>query len=148
MRVLVSDLWSGCSRLGHVDGVADLAGAPLVSNAGEDSFSILPLLLEETDSIRESAVSCAGSGLPSFRMGPWKYIAGVGSGGWSKGGDDGLPVQLYNLETDLGETHNLAAEEPQQLAAMQKAFEAVIARGGSRADAASNNDVPVVRYPK
>ena len=128
--------------------VADLAGAPLVSNAGEDSFSILPLLLEETDSIRESAVSCAGSGLPSFRMGPWKYIAGVGSGGWSKGGDDGLPVQLYNLETDLGETHNLAAEEPQQLAAMQKAFEAVIARGGSRADAASNNDVPVVRYPK
>ena len=128
--------------------VSDLVGATLANNAGEDSFSLLPLLFEQTDAIRDTAVSCSGSGLPSFRMGPWKYIAGVGSGGWSKGGDDGQPVQLYNLETDLGETHNLAAEKPQQLAAMKNAFETVIARGGSRADTASNNDVPVVRFPK
>ena len=91
---------------------ADILGAKLPDGAGEDSVSLLPLLKGEDRAVREHAVNCAASGAPGIRRGSWKLILASDSGGRSKG-DREQPVQLYNLADDLGETKNLAAEQPE-----------------------------------
>ncbi len=127
--------------------LADVLDTELPDNAGEDSFSLLPLLQGGTHPVRETSVSCSSSGLPSLRRGDWKYIAGRGSGGWGKGGDQSQPVQLYHLADDIGETRNLAAEQPERVAQMQALLETVIIQGRSTPGPNQSNDVDVRRYP-
>ena len=126
---------------------ADVFGAKLPDNAGEDSFSLMPLLKGEDKPIRENAVSASINGVPALRKGSWKYIAAPGSGGWGKGGDQSQPVQLYNLADDLGETKNLAAAMPEKVAEMKTLLEKLITDGRSTPGVAQKNDVEVKRYP-
>lgn len=125
---------------------AEIFGAELPEGAGEDSFSLLPLLQGEDRPVRETSVSCSIKGVPSVRQGSWKYLATRGSGGWGSGGDQSQPVQLYNLAEDLGETRNLAAENPDRLAVLQSLLEKIIADGRSTPGAVRENDVNVKRY--
>ncbi len=127
--------------------VAEIVEVKLPDNAGEDSFSLLPLLRGEDKPVRESAVSTSINGIPAVRVGSWKYIAANGSGGWGKGGDPSQPVQLYNLAIELGETKNLAATMPDKVAEMQKLLEKLITEGRSTPGAAQKNDVEVKRFP-
>lgn len=126
---------------------ADIFGAELPETAGEDSFSLIPLLKGVDDPVRSTSVSCSISGTPSFRHGNWKYIAAPGSGGWGKGGDQSQPIQLYNLADDLGESKNMAAEAPKRVEQMQAMFESLISSGRSSPGAPQKNDVKVRRYP-
>ena len=126
---------------------ADVFGAKLPDNAGEDSFSLLPLLKGEDKPIRENAVSASIHGTPAVRKGSWKYIAAPGSGGWGSGGDQSQPIQLYNLADDLGETNNLAAAMPEKVAEMKVLLEKLINDGRSTPGVAQKNDVEVKRYP-
>ena len=54
-----------CGQLVHQADIlrtlADILGTKLPDNAGEDSFSLLPLLKGEDQPVRENAVSCAAS---------------------------------------------------------------------------------------
>jgi arylsulfatase A-like enzyme len=127
---------------------AEVWGAALPDNAGEDSFSLLPLLRGEDRPVRENAVSAAMRGTPAVRGGAWKYIPASGSGGWGEGGDQSQPVQLYNLADDIGETKNLAAAMPEKVAEMQALLEKLIVDGRSTVGAKQGNDVEVVRYPR
>lgn len=115
--------------------MADILGVTLPENAGEDSFSLLPLLKGEDRPIRRHAVNTACGGTPSFRDGPWKYIAHA-------------EPELYHLEQDLAERTNLAAAEPERVKAMQTAFEKLIRAGRSTPGPNQKNDQRVVRYPK
>jgi arylsulfatase A len=133
-----------CRQLAHqADVMATLAealGTKLPDNAGEDSFSLLPLLRCEDRPVRETAVSCASSGIPGLRRGPWKLIL------------QGNPkakaeVQLYNLDSDLGETTNLAADKPELVTEMRALMEKIIADGRSTPGPRQKNDVTVLRYP-
>ena len=126
---------------------ADVFGVNLPDTAGEDSFSLKPLLKGEDKPIRENAVSASSGGTPAVRSGSWKYIPAPGSGGWGKGGDQSQPVQLYNLADDLGETKNLAATMPEKVAEMKALLEEIITHGRSTPGVAQNNDVEVKRYP-
>jgi len=130
---------SVCHALVHQADVmatlADVLGAELPLDAGADSVSLLSLLEGGTEPVRQHAVSCSSRGMPAIRDGRWKLILGKGSGGWSKGGDEGPDVQLYDLEADLGERRNLAAEEPERVRAMKAAYEAIVAAGRSRSEA-------------
>ena len=126
---------------------ADVLGAKLPDNAGEDSFSLLPLLRGEDKPIRANAVSASSGGVPALRLGNWNYIPAPGSGGWGTGGDQSQPVQVYNLTDDLGETNNLAAAEPVKVAEMKALLEKLITDGRSTPGAAQKNDVEVKRYP-
>lgn len=126
---------------------ADVIGTKLPDNAGEDSFSLLPLLKGEDKPIRENAVSASIGGVPAVRLGDWKYVAAPGSGSWRAGGDQSQPVQLYNLADDLGETKNLAAVMPEKVAEMKTLLEKLIADGRSTPGAAQKNDVEVKRFP-
>ena len=129
---------STCDQLVHhadlIATLADIWGTALPPEAGEDSFSFLPLLKGSQQPTRDHAVSCAAAGTPSLRLGQWKYIATQ-------------PAQLYDLATDLGETKNLATTEAVRLEAMKTQLEKLIAAGRSTPGAAQKNDVKVRRFP-
>lgn len=142
---------STCGQLVHQADLmatfADVLGQKLPGNAGEDSFSLVPLLKGGNKPVRENAVSAGMNGTPAVRLGPWKYIPARGSGGWTKGGDQSQPVQLYNLADDIGEAENLAARQPERVAAMKALLEKLITRGRSTPGTPQKNDVKVRRYP-
>lgn len=128
----------------HADLIATLAeifGEKLPDNAGEDSFSILPLLRGEDRPVRETAVSTANAGIPGFRQGAWKLI--LAADPVSK-----TEVQLYNLADDLAENKNLAATHPERVRAMRARFEKIITDGRSTPGPGQKNDVRVNRYPR
>ena len=146
---------SECSQLVHhadlIATVAEILGDKLPANAGEDSYSLLPLLKGVDKPVRDHAVSCAMSGQPALRRGPWKLIAAAnGGGGFNKGGRVQPPtkVLLYNLDEDLGETRNLAGERPELVVEMQALLEKLIRDGRSTPGAPQKNDVEVRRYPQ
>jgi arylsulfatase A-like enzyme len=129
---------SVCGQLVHqadlIATLADILGAKLPDNAGEDSFSLLPLLKGHDQPVRATAVSCAASGVPGFRSGSWKLIPTA-------------EVQLYNLAADLGEQRNLAATEPARVAELQAMLEKTIREGRSTPGPRQRNDVTVRRFP-
>jgi arylsulfatase A-like enzyme len=126
---------------------ADVLGTTLPDDAGEDSISFLASLKGQSQPVRSHAISTASSGVPALRLGPWKYIASQGSGGWSKGTDPSQPVQLYNLDSDLAESTNLAASQPAKVAEMQALLEKLIRDGRSTDGKPQANDVQVTRFP-
>ena len=110
--------------------VADILDAPLPEGAAPDSVSMLPALLGETTErpLRDYTVHHSIDGTFALRSGPWKFIDAPGSGGWSSNGPntpkpDDPPVQLYNLDMDIGETHNLWQAEPEKLAELRAMLE-------------------------
>jgi arylsulfatase A-like enzyme len=126
---------------------AEVLGAKLPPNAGEDSFSLLSLLRGEDKPIRQHAISHASSGLPSLRQGDWKAIFGQAGGGFGGGAakaESTAPrMQLYNLATDLGEAKNLVAEKPELVAELTAVMERLVNDGRSTPGAKQANDVPV-----
>jgi hypothetical protein len=57
-------------------------------------------------------------------------------------------VLLYNLDEDLGEARNLAAEEPERVAERRALLEKMIRDGRSTPGEPQKNDVEVLRYPR
>lgn len=125
--------------------LADVLGTKLPDGAGEDSNSLLPLFKGEDKPVRENAVNCSMSGVPSVRKGTWKLILSPIDGGLPKGDDDDV-VQLYNLASDLGETRNLANEQPARVADMKAMLEKLISDGRSTPGVLQKNDVAVRRF--
>lgn len=110
---------------------AELTGQITPTGQAADSQNLLPALLGESGNGRSELVQQAS--VLSLRQGPWKYIPP------SKGervnrnvnietGNDPEP-QLYNLADDPGETRNLAANQPDRIAAMKTRLERI--RAGS-----------------
>jgi len=121
--------------------LADIFKVTLPANAGEDSFSLLPLLQGSNAPVRAQAVNTACNGLPAYREGSWKLILQPDAA-------NGTEVQLYNLAEDPREAMNLAGSETDRVAAMRRAFEQVITSGRSTPGPGQKNDVRVTRYPK
>jgi len=129
---------------------ADLLDAKLPPDAGEDSVSFLPALVGTADRpLREAVVHHSINGSFAIRQGPWKLCFCPGSGGWSAprpGRDDtrGLPTQqLFNLQSDLGEQHNVVAEHPQIVAQLTALMEQYVRQGRSTPGAPQANAVAV-----
>jgi len=127
----------------HADLIATLAAiwnVKLPDDAGEDSFNLLPLLKGDDRPIRPHGVNTACNGVPSVRRGAWKLILQADEAAKTE-------VQLYNLATDLGETKNVAAENPTLVTEMRALLETLITNGRSTPGAVQKNDVRVRRYP-
>lgn len=102
---------------------AAVTGYRLKDNEAEDSYNILPLLLNasEPEAIREAIVHHSIDGEFSLRNGDWKLLLSPGSGGWSYPNPERdtvairtLPkIQLYNIKTDPKETNNVYAKYPE-----------------------------------
>ena len=138
----------------HVDLIAtcaDLLGATLPADAGEDSVSILPALLgTDRAPLHEAVVHHSIHGMFSIRQGPWKLEFCPGSGGWASPGDadarkSGLPeIQLYNLATDISETINVHAENLAVVARLTALLERYVADGRSTPGPRQSNDTAIV----
>jgi arylsulfatase A len=129
---------------------ADIVGAKLPDDAAEDSVSLLPALLGRDEGpLKEAVVHHSVNGSFAIRQSRWKLALCPGSGGWSSprpGRDDtsGLPpVQLFDLEQDLAEQHNLQAEHPEVVERLTKLLEKYVAEGRSTAGQRQANAVPV-----
>jgi len=104
---------------------AELTGATLPREAGEDSFSWL-------GANRQFVIHHSAQGLFAVRQGDWKLVAGRGSGGFSEpksipnrpGEPEG---ELYNLKNDPSEADNLWLKRPD----MVKQLSALLARAQS-----------------
>ena len=102
---------------------AAIIGKELPAGAGPDSANVLPALLgqELPDPERPMIMHSGGTGALSIRVGKWKLLEGQGNRGyaeffgggpWPEPNPGDPPMQLYNLEEDLGETNNLYNEHP------------------------------------
>ena len=130
----------------HVDlmaTLADILNAKLPDNAGEDSFSLLPILKGEDKPIRENAVSCAARGTPGVRLGSWKLIIGRES---VPNTPQGVKNQLYNLADDLGEQNDLIEKYPDRAVQMFALYEKLISDGRSNPGPVQKNDEDCTPY--
>ena len=124
---------------------AALTGQKLGADDAPDSFNVLPALLgEKLDKpVRDHlVVQTGGVNMLALRKGPWKMLPGnagasygTAKGGPKKGKKKNGPLagpQLYNLDQDLGETQNVAAEHPEIVREMQALLKTVRESGHSR----------------
>lgn len=119
---------------------ADITGTELPEDAGEDSFSLLPVLTgdqPEDESIRPPVVSVSARGVRAIQDGQWKLIEALGSGGFTRpahieAGPGDPEGQLYNLVEDPAETNNLWQEHPDVAERLQKRLQAIDQNGRSR----------------
>jgi arylsulfatase A-like enzyme len=113
---------------------AALTGESIPEGCGPDSRNLLPALLGEDRNGREHLVQQAGA--LSIRKGRWKLIEAARGPAVNRQvnietGNLG-EVQLYDLTADPGETRNLAATEPTQVAELQQLLDQL--RNGSDND--------------
>jgi arylsulfatase A len=109
---------------------AEIIGAKLPDNAGEDSVSILPALNGTAEKpLREATIHQAPNRDLAIRQGQWKLI-------FSSSGQR----ELYDLQADLGETKNLAAANPEVVAHLAALMNKYIADGRSTAGAPQKNE--------
>ncbi len=115
---------------------AELVGATLPADAGEDSVSMLALLGADAGRGRDSLIVASVNGSLAIRRGDWKLCACPDSGGWSDPrpgqAPEGLPpFQLFDLRNDPGETRNLATERPDKLEELGRLLFEHVANGRS-----------------
>ncbi|MBC8243162.1 MAG: sulfatase-like hydrolase/transferase [Verrucomicrobia bacterium] len=128
--ICLTDLMATC---------AALTGATVPRNAAEDSYNILPVLLDQAGDkpIREYTLHQTISLALAIRHGDWKYLDHKGSGGnnYGREGEWGMkqfalterapdaPGQLYDLANDPGESANLYNEHPKIVKALKGKLE-------------------------
>jgi len=107
----------------------------LPGNAGEDSCSFLPALLDPGNDmpVREATVHHSIDGMFAIRKDKWKLILGQGSGGWSRKPQEGDPPgQLYDMAADVEETNNLYLDRPDIVRELTTLLEKYKKEGRSR----------------
>jgi arylsulfatase A len=135
--ICLTDLMATC---------AAIVQEKLPDNAGEDSYSLLPLFSnKEGQYLRQATVHHSSDGYFSIRKGKWKLILGAGSGGWSwptpGKEEEGLPlVQLYDLEKDVAETKNLQQQYPTVVKELKKLLMEYVKNGRSTKGNTQKND--------
>lgn len=122
--ICLNDLMATC---------AEIVGAKLPANAGEDSVSILPDLLGIAPGpVREATLHQSMHGDLAIRQGPWKLI-------FLKDGKR----ELYNLQSDLSETKDLAAANTEQVKKLTELMKKYISDGRSTAGAPQKNNAEI-----
>ena len=129
---------------------AEIIGAKPPDNAAEDSVSFLPALLGTAKaSLREAVVHHSINGSFAIRQGNWKLELCRDSGGWSdpRPGTPKAtalpPVQLFDLDKDIGEQINVQDKHPEVVARLTKLLEKYVADGRSTPGTPQQNAVPI-----
>ncbi|MGB7323490.1 MAG: arylsulfatase [Rubripirellula sp.] len=132
---------------------ADIIGGTVPGGAGEDSVSFKPALSgQPIVSTRAGLIHHSIGGHFAYRQGKWKLLLAKGSGGWSSPNErqakDRTEAQLYDMESDLGETNNLYESEPEVAERLLKQLTSDVERGRSTDGPASANDVDEINLWK
>lgn len=144
--------WPGITKAGvvsdalvsQIDFMATLASAldyELPVNAAEDSHDLLPLFKGAAESIRTTHVHNTKGNHYAIRHGKWLLIdAPTGyvskpDKEWEKRHgylpDGEQPVELYDMENDIGQKDNLAADHPERVAELQALLKKIREQGHS-----------------
>ena len=126
---------------------ASIVGRVLPNDAAEDSFDLLPILLQDPREgpLRPYLLQQTWTNQLSIRRGEWKYLDHRGSGGnnYAKEGPWGMaryaladtdpdaPGQLYHLGEDPGETINLYSQHPEIVAELKALLDESVNTGRS-----------------
>jgi arylsulfatase A-like enzyme len=139
--ICLTDLMATC---------AEITGATVPPDAGEDSVSFLPLLTSASPRpTRDFMIHHSISGKFAIRSQTWKLELCPGSGGWTAPLDAdafaaGLPEQqLYNMATDPYETENVVAAHPGIVDELTTLLAASIASGRTTSGPQRANDAAV-----
>ena len=124
---------------------AAITSYDLADNEGEDSYNILPLLVQADykENIREATVHHSINGSFAIRQGKWKLLLSSYSGGWSEPRKpvNGSPeYQLYDLEKDPGENHNLYTSHPEVAKQLYNLLIRYVEKGRSTPGIPQEND--------
>lgn len=100
--------------------IAEITETKLNPGVGMDSRSVLSVIKGGAFSNDIEVVHHSSRGMFAIRSGDWKYIDGLGSGGFSQprfieaeeGGPQG---QLYNMDEDPSEKDNLYSDNPEMV---------------------------------
>ncbi|MBL9203096.1 MAG: sulfatase-like hydrolase/transferase, partial [Opitutaceae bacterium] len=124
--------------------VAELTGAALPAAAAEDSFSFAPALLGRAPSgpRRPALINHSNNGEFAYREGPWKLVLRNRDVLAKARGQPRL-TELYNLETDLAEKTDVAAQHPDVVRRLRAALDAAVAKGSLRGVRGARNDAVV-----
>ena len=99
--------------------IAELLGES--SESGEDSYSFLSNLMDvKAPQVRESLTIAGGASGAFVEINKgWKYIEAGSPNRWPEtyypNGPSNLEMQLYNLNEDIGEQHNLSGKKPEKV---------------------------------
>ncbi len=109
---------------------ADLLGDSLTTGEGEDSYSFLSNLLDNSAPQKRQSltVSSGGSGAMVEREGEWKYIEAATphwNETWYPNGPFITDPQLYNLGNDESESKNLYSAMPDKVSELKEIIEKV-----------------------
>ena len=120
--------------------IADVVNVQRPQTAGEDSYSFLPVLQGAPSPVQQArppmvipALAAGNESPMMIRSGKWKLITGLGSGGFSEprtvtpepGGPSG---QLYDMETDPGETENRYLQHPELVDSLLNKLDNIVER--------------------
>lgn len=103
-----------------------VVGQPVPEGEADDSISFLHVLQGRgTGPTRSSLVHHSSRGIFAVRQGEWKFIDGLGSGGFTapsieEATPGGPAGQLYRISADPLEMRNLYLEEPDRFREMQE----------------------------
>lgn len=126
---------------------ANITGYQISDDEAEDSYNLLPVLLDPNYNkiIREATVSHSINGSFTIRKDGWKLLMAAGSGGWSfpRPGKDTIglpPIQLYNLKTDPSEQSNVYEQHPEVVGELKTLLKKYIEEGRSTPGIPQKND--------
>ena len=101
--------------------LAEIAGTS--SPAGIDGISFAPTLLGRPQAQKQHAFLYwefrSYGGQQALRMGPWKAVR---QNMLKRSNPDPLKIELYNLDEDISESHNVAALHPDLVARARTLF--------------------------
>lgn len=103
-----------------------LAGGSVPADRVIDGKDIWPLLSgKSTESPHKALFYFNGNHLDAVRSGPWKLVIGAQRDGVKDSDPLSVPAsreapRLYNLDCDIGEATDVAAQQPTEVAALQK----------------------------
>ncbi len=141
--------WPGVIEAGRTAGIpvcqtdflatiADIIGVDLPYNAGEDSYSLYPILKNEEfdQNIRGPVIHHSSAGYFAIRNGKWKLNMLRGSGGSMEPRliqprESDAKFELYNIEEDPGETNNLYFEHPEIVERLTRKITKIVSDGRS-----------------
>ena len=111
---------------------ASISAASLEKGAGPDGVDISPVMLSKgQNSLDQRAIIHHSlDGMFAIRVGDWKLIEGLGSGGFTKPArveptGQSTPYQLYNLAEDPAEENNVAGENADVVATLLAELERI-----------------------
>ena len=111
--------------------VAAMTGVEIPVGEAIDSKAFIPVLSGDmTFQTRDNMVHQSSGGMYAITSGAWKYIDGLGSGGFTFPTNltpepNGPKGQLYQLSEDPLESENLFATYPEMIPSLKKQLEAI-----------------------